>query len=154
MPNEDSTPLGGPQATDSPVSPLTKKWRNLSSRELRTNSIVFPAINQAKLQTYVTLLENHGIQASDILSIQVSTVGQCRITFVSKSFAEAICENGFVANGIHILPNLVAGNQTLQLHIQDVPVWISDGAVEAALAQYGTVQCPIRHGKVKVRENV
>ena len=55
---------------------------------------------------------------------------------------------------VHILPNLVAGNQTLQLHIQDVPVWISDGAVEAALAQYGTVQNPIRHGKVKVRENV
>ena len=56
MPNEDSTPLGGPQATDSPVSPVTEKWRNLSSRELRTNSVVFPAINQAKLQTYMTLL--------------------------------------------------------------------------------------------------
>ena len=39
--------------------------------------------------------------------------------------------------------------------IHDVPVWVSDGGRTVALqAPYGTVQGAIRHGKLKVRDNV
>ena len=42
----------------------------------------------------------------------------------------------------------------MQLHLHDIPVWVPDCVVEAALSLYGTVIGPIRHGRVKIRAGV
>eukprot|EP00117_Sycon_ciliatum_P037757 scpid102261/ scgid28170/ len=114
-------------------------WRRLTATELKANTVTFPAVNDTKLIGYVQCLEKHGIQAEEILSLQVSTGGQCRLTFADKQLADQVCQHGFVIN---------------QLHIHDVPLWIAYAVVIATLSQYGTVQGQIRHGKVKVREGV
>ena len=56
-------------------------WRKFSPKDLKANTIVFPAIPRLKVVDYVDSLENHGISAEKILSVQVSTASQCRITF-------------------------------------------------------------------------
>ena len=143
------SPALGAKAVNAESTATTDPWRKLSARELRANTVVFPAANQTKLVDHVLCLKHHGIQASAILSIQVSTAGQCRLTFSTNKLVEAI-----TINGRHILPQSLAGSkQTLQLHtgIHDVPVWVSDHAIEAALSLYGSVQGPERHGKVEVR---
>ena len=129
-------------------------WRRLSARELMARTVVFPAVKDIKLATYVQCLEKHGIEAEAILSVQVSSSGQCRITFTESSLAILVSKNGFVLNERHISPECLAGTPNVQLHIHDIPVWVSDGAVEAALSQYGTVQGAIRHGRLKIRDGV
>ena len=142
----------GTSAGNAESTATTDPWRKLSAMELRANTVVFPAANQTKLVDHVLCLKHHGIQASAILSIQVSTAGQCRLTFSTNKLVETITIIGFSLNGRHIFPQSLAGSkQTLQLHIHDVPIWVSDHAIEAALSLYGSVQGPEWHGKVEVR---
>ena len=129
-------------------------WRKLSARELRANTVTFAALKQVKLLDYVLALENHGVCADSVLSIQISTKGQCRITLSEISVAQMVVSNGFRVGEHHISPEFFGSNNTIQLHIHDAPVWISDYAIEAALAAYGTVQGRVRHGKIRIREGV
>ena len=129
-------------------------WRKFSSKDLKANTIVFPAIPRLKVVDYVDSLENHGISAEKILSVQVSTASQCRITFSCNTIVDAITEHGFILNGSLVLPQPLAGAKSLQLHLHDIPVWVPDCVVEAALSLYGTVIGPIRHGRVKIRAGV
>ena len=100
-------------------------------------------------------LESHGISAAALLSIQVSSSGQCRVTFSEQSFAASICNHGINLKGSHIFPLAVDKSlNSIQIHIHDVPIWVSNAAVGAALSEYGTVIGAIRHGKVKVRDNL
>ena len=135
--------------------PMDEPWRKLSSRELRGNSISFPAVKKFKILDHVQSFENHGITATSILSIQISSSGQCRVTFAQQSFASSICKHGLRMDGSHIFPIAVDESlHSVKLHIHDVPIWGSNAAVESALSEYGTVLGAIRHGRVKVRENV
>ena len=129
-------------------------WRKFSSKDLKANTIVFPATPRLKVVDYVDSLENHGISAEKILSVQVSTASQCRITFSCNTIVDAITEHGFLLNGSLVLPQPLAGAKSLQLHLHDIPVWVPDCVVEAALSLYGTVIGPIRHGRVKIRAGV
>ena len=63
-----------------------------------------------------------------LLPIQVSSVGQCRLTFTYIQLAQLVVKNGFHINGQHILPKSLTENTHVQLHIHDVPVWVPDGA--------------------------
>ena len=129
-------------------------WRKFSSKDLKANTIVFPATPRLKVVDYVDSLENHGISAEKILSVQVSTASQCRITFSCNTIVDAITGHGFILNGSLVLPQPLAGAKSLQLHLHDIPVWVPDCVVEAALSLYGTVIGPIRHGRVKIRAGV
>ena len=129
-------------------------WRKFSSKDLKANTIVFPATPRLKVVDYVDSLENHGISAEKILSVQVSTASQCRITFSCNTIVDAITGHGFILNGSLVLPQPLAGPKSLQLHLHDIPVWVPDCVVEAALSLYGTVIGPIRHGRVKIRAGV
>ena len=143
------------ETTDTSREPAeVDPWRKVSARDLMARTVLFPAPKDLKLAEYVSCLEQHGIGAELILSIQVSSVGQCRLTFTDIQLAQLVVKNGFHINGQHILPKSLTENTHVQLHIHDVPVWVSDGAITAALAPYGTVQGAIRHGKLKVRDNV
>ena len=134
---------------------MDEPWRKLSSRELRGNSISFPAVKKFKILDYVQSFENHGITATSLLSIQISSSGQCRVTFAQQSFASSICKHGLRMDGSHIFPIAVDESlHSVQIHIHDVPIWVSNAAVESALSEYGTVLGAIRHGRIKVRENV
>ena len=132
-------------------------WRKLSATDLRANTVVFPAQKQVKLPEYVRALEQAGFDAAEILSIQVSTSGQCRLTLSQASIASRIISTGFRIGEETIFPEFFSANSndnSLQLHIHDVPVWVADCAISGALAQYGTVQGNIRHGKFQVRDGV
>ena len=129
-------------------------WRKFSSKDLKANTIVFPATPRLKVVDYVDSRENHGISAEKILSVQVSTASQCRITFSCNTIVDAITEHGFILNGSLVLPQPLAGAKSSQLHLHDIPVWVPDCVVEAALSLYGTVIGPIRHGRVKIRAGV
>ena len=120
-------------------------WRKFSSKDLKANTIVFPATPRLKVVDYVDSLENHGISAEKILSVQVSTASQCRITFSCNTIVGAITGHGFILNGSLVLPQPLAGAKSLQLHLHDIPVWVPDCVVEAALSLYGTVIGPIQH---------
>ena len=151
-PGDPRLPNGGTEAEDgTAVDP----WTTLSGRELRGNSIVFPAFKQLKLLDYVKCFESHGLAATSILSIQISSSSQCRVTFSERDIVTNICKHGFFLQGKHILPSPVDESlNTIQLHVHDVPIWVANAAVESALSGYGKVVGAIRHGKVRVRENV
>ena len=109
---------------------MDEPWRKLSSRELRGNSISFPAVKKFKILDYVQSFENHGITATSLLSIQISTSGQCRVTFAQQSFASSICKHGLRMDGSHIFPIAVDESlHSVQIHIHDVPIWVSNAAV-------------------------
>ena len=158
MTEESSSPVrnsGSPQQQQTGGEPMGKPWRKLSSRELRGNCISFPAVKKFKILDYVQSFENHGITATSLLSIQISSSGQCRVTFAQQSFASSICKHGLRMDGSHIFPIAVDESlHSVQIHIHDVPIWVSNAAVESALSEYGTVLGAIRHGRIKVRENV
>ena len=128
----------------------------MTATQLRDNTIVFPAHKQVKLLEYVHALEKAGFDANDILSLQVSTSGQCRVTFSKVTIAQEIASQGFKFGEESISPKFYANpfEKHLQLHIHDVPVWVPDCAVTSALAQYGAVQGDVRHGKLKIREGL
>lgn len=125
-------------------------WKSVSGNQLRANTVVFPALKSVKPSEYVHALEDHGINCPDILSVQVSAKGQCLVTFAKPDIADAIALRGFSLGKETISPRHFA-ERTIQLHIHDVPVWVSDGYVTSALAQYGSVAGPLRHGKFKSR---
>ena len=129
-------------------------WQKLSSKEFKVNTVVFPATPRTKLVDYVCCLENHGISAEKIPSAQVSTAGQCRIIFSCNSIVDAITGHGFMLNGSLVHPQPLAGANSLQLHQHDIPVWVPDCAVEAALSLHSTVMGKIQHGRVKIRKGV
>ena len=132
-------------------------WRKLSAVELRANTVVFRARKQVKLNQYVCALEEAGIDAAEILSIQVSTTGDCRVTLSKASIAEKVNCNGFRLGEENIFPVYYLSKSHenfLQLHIHDAPVWLSDCLITGALAQYGTVEGNVRHGKFKVRDGL
>ena len=128
-------------------------WRHLTATELKARTVTFSAEKEVKLVDYIKCLELHGIRPEEILSIQVSTAGQCRLTFVCEQLAQQVCANGFIFKRNHIFPISVV-NRNLQLHIHDVPIWVADAAIVAALSPYGDVQGHIRHGRITVREGV
>lgn len=148
-----SGPGGTQKSKEADIDP----WRKLSAVDLRANTVVFPARKQTKLPEYVRALEEAGFDAADILSIQVSTMGQCRVTLSQASIASSLTSNGFRMGEETILPKYFSANSNdnfLQLHIHDVPVWVSDCVIAGALAQYGTVHGNMRHGKFRVRDGV
>lgn len=153
----DGRMYGDPSSNSSP-SEITgaDPWRSLSAAELRANTIVFPAQKQIKLAEYIHSMEEAGFDAKDIMCIQVSTDGKCRVTLEKATVAQGIASRGFRIGEENISPKFYANqsNGNLQLHIHDVPVWVPDCAVVGALAQYGNVQGSVRHGKLKVREGV
>ena len=109
---------------------MEEPWRKLTGRELRGNSVCFPAVKRLKILDYVECFESHGISAAALLSIQVSSSGQCRVTFSEQSFAASICNHGCNLKGSHIF--LLAVDESLnsiQIHIHDVPIWVSNAAV-------------------------
>ena len=152
---EEDPPSGDLQPSSKrPTEASMDPWRKFSSKDLKANTIVFPATPRLKVVDYVDSLENHGISAEKILSVQVSTASQCRITFSCNTIVDTITGHGFILNGSLVLPQPLAGPKSLQLHLHDIPVWVPDCVVEAALSLYGTVIGPIRHGRVKIRAGV
>ena len=51
----------------------------------------------------------------------------------------------------HVFPKYFPRDGTIQIHIHDVPVWISDSNVSCVLSAYGKVVGNIRHGKRKLQ---
>ena len=99
---------------------------------------------------YVTALENQGY--GGILSLQFGARGECHLTLNSIKSVKSIEENGFLLRDRHVFPSrgLAVGRQ-IQLHVHDVPVWISDANVACVLAEYGRVVGDIRHGRRKLK---
>ena len=113
--------------------------------------MTFPAIPRISVSRYVEELHKQG--HSDIVACQVATNGNCRITFSNRVSAEAMVAIGFNIENHKIEPSF-ASKPRIQLHVHDCPIWISDSVVLSVLAQYGNVVGPIRHGKIKVAEDM
>ena len=138
---------GTTASADNPVS--VDPWRKLNAKQLRERTVVFKA--EKGVQT-PRCLESQEISCSQILSVQVSSSGQCRITFSETSVAQQISVHGFVLGSHLVRPSLAGQSNTVQVHIHDVPIWITDGVVTSALSAYGSVKGSIRHGRVQIRE--
>ena len=123
-------------------------WRFVTSRQLKANTVVFPAQKEAKLTDYVQALEAGGLSPSHILSIQVSTAGECRLTLANPEVASKVASSAY-SLGSHVLEPRSLEGKTLQLHIHDLPVWVSDSVLESALSPYGTIVGCVQHGKFK-----
>ena len=54
---------------------------------------------------------------------------------------------GFLLHDRHVFPTSCDGLPTIQIHVHDVPVWVSDAAVTSALSPYGKLIGPLRHGR-------
>ena len=63
-----------------------------------------------------------------------------------KQPRDRFMDEGFIVDGKKILPS--SSCETIQVHVHDLPLWISNGALENTLQQYGTVVGPVRYGKV------
>ena len=102
---EEDSPSGDLQPSSKRTTEASMDpWRKFSSKDLKANTIVFPATPRLKVVDYLDSLENHGISAEKILSVQVSTASQCRITFSCNTMVDAITEHGFLLNGSLVLP--------------------------------------------------
>lgn len=131
------------------------RWRRFAPRKLIAGTIVFPAVRGTKTIEYIRCLVDHGLDAIDILSVQVSTGNICNVTLSSRDIAESFAITGFTLKGNFIRPQTwEKSRRTVQLHIHDVPIWVSDCAITSALSEFGTVRGAIRHGRVKVEEGL
>ena len=129
--------------------PGGERWRLVSGRQLKSNTVTFPAQKQTKLSEYVKSLECSGVAPKDILSIQVSTTGECRLTLASSKILDHVVNNGFSLGG-HVLRPCPVSVKTIELHVHDLPIWVTDGALETALTKYGSIVGPVRHGKFQI----
>ena len=126
-------------------------WRTLSSQQLREASAQFQCPHPAKIEDIADAVGNTGL--SDLISIQLSSSRVCTLTFLSTDSTEEIVDKGLFFGGkvidvCHVL------QPTLQLHISDLPIWISDSAAQSALKPYGEVLGTIRHGKTTTKLGV
>ena len=84
---------------------------------------------------------------ADVAFMQI-TGSTCKVTFCSQSTTKSIAKHGFFLGETHIA---VRHSFSLQVHIFDFPIWISDAAMIHALAKYDTVQGTIRHGRTRTK---
>lgn len=128
-------------------TPAAEPWKALPSTELKANTVVFQAHPGTSITRYVQFLQEQGY--SDILSVQIITGGHCRLTVGNQKTAESIVSNGFHVGDGHVLPSFV-NRPSIQLHVHDCPIWVSDAVVVSVLSSYGKVVGPVRHGKIKL----
>jgi len=111
------------------------RWRRFAPRKLIAGTIVFPAVRGTKTIEYIRCLVDHGLDAIDILSVQVSTGNICNVTLSSRDIAESFAITGFTLKGNFIRPQTwEKSRRTVQLHIHDVPIWVSDCAITSDVA--------------------
>ena len=94
-------------------------------------------------------LECRGVAPKDTLSIQVSTTGECWLTLASSKILDHVVNNGFSLGG-HVLRPCPVSVKTIELHVHDLPIWVTDGALETALTKYGSIVGPVRHEKFQI----
>ena len=130
-----------------------ERWRLLSARQLKENTVVFSALKGTKLNDYVKALEAAGFSPDSILSIQVSVSGECRLTMADAEATSNLVEGGFSLGSHAFQPRRLEG-KSLQLHVHDLPIWISDGVLESILSPYGSIVGAVRHGKFQTARDV
>ena len=86
--------------------------------------------------------------SAEILSIQVSTGGECRLSLSDITLLEKLVINGFLLHKERVFPSPFE-KKTIQIHIHDLPIWIPNCVVENSLTQYGTLVGNVRHGTLK-----
>ena len=123
-------------------------WRGVAPAHLKSCTASFPALKQVSIHDYLEALEGHGYE--DIVSIQLLSTGRCHITLSCQESIRKLSLEGFSVRGQQIVPAPLV-NPHIQLHMHDIPVWISDPAVIAALSSYGTVVGTVRHGRLKLK---
>ena len=138
---DDSPAPGSPKPE--PPEPL---WRSMSPAELKANTVIFvDGLAGQKIVEIADTLIDQGY--ADVASVQI-TGSACKVTFCSQSTTKSIAEHGFFLGETHIS---VRHSLSLQVHIFNVPIWISDAAIIHALTKYGTVQGTIRHGRTRTK---
>ena len=117
---EDSRSLGTTRANP---------WRGHSAADLRTRTIVFPAQCLVKQADYIAALLAEGVPSAEILSIQVSTGSECRLSLSDITLLEKLVINGFLLHKERVFPSPFE-KKTIQIHIHDLPIWIPNCVVE------------------------
>ena len=141
--NRDKTPAGERPSEEQ----KQERWKFVSSADLKAQTVVFSAIQQVGPAQYLKSLEEQGF--CDILSLQVVSDGSCRLTLGKSAMATEIISKGFFV-GSHFLQPCAFGAPSVQIQIQDAPVWITDAVLNSALSEYGRVVGQIRHGRLQL----
>ena len=125
-------------------------WRFVDPATLKLLTVSFKCLKGIRPDQYVQSLESQGF--GDILSLQLGLKGECRLTLGSRTSVEQILSKGFLVEGRHVLPQQGGSlARATQLHVHDVPIWISDSNVISVLTPYGKVLGDIRHGRKRLQ---
>jgi len=122
-----------------------ESWRGLSSHSLEANTVMFAAKKKVSTETYLQAIASENI---DVVYIQITSMGTCRVTLSQKQMAQELANKGFQFEGEQIFPQFY--KPVSQIHIHDLPVWISDSVLTSVLSSYGTVIGSIRHSRIRV----
>lgn len=123
-------------------------WRDLSSQQLRELSARFSVTKGTKTLQVVEALADCGFE--DVLSVQISSRHSVIVTFCDRGSLDRIVREGFVmGEDTIVVENII--DPALRLSISDIPIWISDNAILAALTPYGVSTTSVRHGVISTK---
>ena len=124
-------------------------WRSIPGKILCSNIVCFRASRGVRALHYLEMFNQQGFR--DILSLQFCTKGECRVTFSSSESRIQAMAKGFLLHDRHVFPTPCDGLPTIQIHVHDVPVWVSDAVVISAVSPYGKLVGPLCHGQKKLQ---